>query len=108
MNENAIPLGCSAYLINMMNGKHTRLDAAEYRIGRAAGNNLVIANPKVSGNHAMICFDFTNGRFLVADGGSLNHTLINGKAVVPYRPEPIAHGARLTLANEQYQFFLNH
>jgi len=107
MNTNAIPLNCTAYLINMKNGKRTRLDTAEFRIGRTKGNHLVIDNPKVSQCHAKIRFDFLRGLFLLIDTGSLNHTRINGQApLAPSRPQPLDHGTRLTLANEQFQFFL--
>ncbi len=53
------------------------LDHAPFTIGRKAGNDLVISDPRVSREHAAILSE--NGRFYIVDQS--NRTFVNGEAV---------------------------
>jgi hypothetical protein len=51
-------------------------------IGRLARNSIPIAHPSVSKMHTLVRLD--SDRYLLADAGSRNGTLLNGKAVPRY------------------------
>jgi pSer/pThr/pTyr-binding forkhead associated (FHA) protein len=50
-----------------------------YRVGRAAGNEIRIADPSMSGSHAEILIQ--GGAIMIKDLGSTNGTFINGSPV---------------------------
>lgn len=50
-----------------------------YTIGRAKDNNLVLADPTVSGHHAVI--KLRQGKLLIGDAGSSSGTVIDGTAL---------------------------
>jgi pSer/pThr/pTyr-binding forkhead associated (FHA) protein len=49
------------------------------RIGRDGSNDIVLADPSVSGQHAAI--HFAEGTWVLADAGSRNGTFLNGGSV---------------------------
>jgi hypothetical protein len=63
------------------------------RIGRAPDNDLVIANPEVSGYHAVL--DWDGAVLRVHDLGSTNGTFLEGGRVD--EPTPVPHSARVRL-----------
>lgn len=50
-----------------------------YTIGRASDNNLVLADPTVSGHHAVI--KLRQGKLLIGDAGSSSGTVVDGTAL---------------------------
>jgi two-component system response regulator HupR/HoxA len=58
-------------------------------IGRAPGNTIVLENPKVSRQHAVIRVH-EDGSYVVSDLGSANGTYLNGRRVL--LPERLRHG----------------
>lgn len=63
------------------------------RIGRVAGNDLVLPSPEVSRSHCSLVV--REGRAVVTDLGSTNGTLVDGRRVQV--PTELAEGARLRL-----------
>lgn len=51
-------------------------------IGRGPDNDIVIAHPMVSGNHARITRRGRDGAYIIEDLGSTNGTFVNGELVV--------------------------
>lgn len=71
-------------------------------IGRGAKNDLALASPTVSREHAEItCRD---GRWFIADRGSFNGTFLNGTRVQPGTPLPLRHADRIGLGSETILF----
>lgn len=60
-------------------GKNFPLNKQQLAIGRTEGNDIVIADPTVSGIHARLLVE--NGGWKIEDAGSSNGTWINGKKV---------------------------
>ena len=69
-----------ASLVDLRTGKPFRIEKAVVHIGRKADNDLVIAEPTVSGQHARIRYQ--NGKFYLEDLQSANETKVNGQKVV--------------------------
>jgi hypothetical protein len=63
------------------------------RIGRVAGNDLVLPSPEVSRSHCSIAL--IGGRAVVADLGSTNGTYVDGQRIA--EPTELADGARLRI-----------
>jgi phosphoserine phosphatase RsbU/P len=55
------------------------LDHSPFTVGRKVDKDLVIADPRVSRDHAVIVAE--NGQFCVVDGGSKHGTFVNGERV---------------------------
>jgi phosphoserine phosphatase RsbU/P len=55
------------------------LDHTPFTVGRKMDKDLVIADPRVSRDHAIIASE--NGKFFVIDGGSKHGTFVNGERV---------------------------
>lgn len=60
-------------------GEVLSLAEGTLRIGRKAGNDLVLADEKASGVHAEVAFD--GGRYVLRDLGSTNGTMMDGRKV---------------------------
>jgi hypothetical protein len=68
-----------AWLVESRNGRSYQLNAGTSTIGRAADNDISIAEPRVSSHHAKIVEG--SGHFRILDLGSTNGTWVNGKLV---------------------------
>src|SRR5246127_3590692 len=55
------------------------LDHSPYTVGRKVDKDLVIADPRVSRDHAVILSE--NGEFFVVDQGSKHGTFVNGEKI---------------------------
>ena len=55
------------------------LNHTPYTVGRKVDRDLVIADPRVSRDHALIVSE--NGQFYVVDQGSKHGTFVNGERV---------------------------
>ncbi len=81
--------------------KEAREEAREYalrqghplRLGRAADNDVVLRDKRVSRHHAEIHTD-RRGSVLI-DLGSTNGTFVNDEQLTPHQPYPIAEGVRI-------------
>src|SRR6202022_228430 len=59
--------------------KTINLDHTPFTVGRKVDKDLVIADPRVSRDHALITSE--NGQFCVVDQGSMHGTFVNGERV---------------------------
>src|SRR6266852_8569767 len=75
--------------------RNINLDHSPFTVGRKMDKDLVIADPRVSRDHALIVSE--NGQFFVVDQGSKHGTFINGERVerkTLERNDRIEFGAR--------------
>jgi pSer/pThr/pTyr-binding forkhead associated (FHA) protein/NADPH-dependent 2,4-dienoyl-CoA reductase/sulfur reductase-like enzyme len=78
-----------------------RVELAETAtIGRAADNDLVVADPLVSGHHAEV--RLIGDGYVVADAGSRNGTYLNDRQVMA--PTPLSDGDRLRVGDTPVVF----
>lgn len=75
-------------------GKRIEL-AGRHRVGRDPWSDLVIADPAVSGSHALLLWDGQG--WSVRDLGSRNGTVVDGAPIEVGAPVPLGSGARVTL-----------
>jgi len=64
--------------------------------------HLCVKNTSISGQHLSLIFH--NGKFEIEDLNSSNGTRVNGRKLVPFRPEPIADGDRIEAGEILFQF----
>lgn len=64
-------------------------------IGRRDGNDIVIPNPYISSQHAIIAVEGNDYR--LSDIGSTNGTLLNGKRLAPNTPQVLSPGDEIGL-----------
>ncbi len=94
-----------AVLRHMGNGDALAL-AARVVVGRAHTAGLVVSEPKVSGEHAVL--SWTGARWEVRDLGSRNGTFVDGRRLEAGGSAPLAVGARLTFGADAPAFVLEH
>src|SRR6476660_290349 len=59
--------------------RNIALDHTPFSVGRKVDKDLVIADPRVSRDHALITSE--NGQFCVVDQGSKHGTFVNGERI---------------------------
>ncbi len=70
---------------------------ADSTLGASPDNQVVVSDPFVSGHHARLRYD--GSTWWLEDLGSRNGTMLDGRRVVPYRPEAINPGASIQLGD---------
>jgi len=98
--------GRSTFALRMLKGVppdgYYRVSGA-MRVGRSPESDIVLADPSVSRNHALI--DVLAGTLIVRDAGSTNGTLVNGERVarkVLHAGDTVAFGkTQLRVEDEQ-------
>jgi serine phosphatase RsbU (regulator of sigma subunit) len=78
--------------------KTLHIDHTPFSVGRKMDKDLVIADPRVSRDHALLISE--NGKFFVEDQGSKHGTFVNGERVDRKQLEPhdrLEFGARDTI-----------
>lgn len=75
--------------------RQVKLGGAPLRIGRVAGNDLVLPLPDISRQHCML--EVKDGRALLTDLGSTNGTYIEGKRLAA--PTALSDGAHVGLGS---------
>uniref|UniRef100_A0ACD5GMB9 FHA domain-containing protein n=1 Tax=Desertifilum tharense IPPAS B-1220 TaxID=1781255 RepID=A0ACD5GMB9_9CYAN len=73
-----------------------------WTIGRSEDNNLVLSDPWISRNHAMLQCTETGDYYLI-DLGSRNGSFVNGRRVSV--PVTLKHGDRLTFGQTELDFY---
>lgn len=90
-----------AFLVNKEDpSQRFPLYARPQKIGRRAGNDIVVPDPYVSGQHATI--EIVGDEVRITDLGSTNGTFVNERRIVPNQPTPVPQGATLTLGKSQF------
>jgi pSer/pThr/pTyr-binding forkhead associated (FHA) protein len=91
-----------AYLVSLTDPSlRFPLYARPQRIGRRAGNDIVIPDAYVSGQHAQIEIVGTDVR--ITDLGSTNGTFLGETKIAPNMPTTVPPDATLTLGKTQFR-----
>jgi adenylate cyclase len=77
-----------------------------FRIGRRAGNDLVLGDYGVSRDHSRI--ERTGDGWRVVDLGAANGTYLNGQRLPPDRPTPLGPGDEIRIGRATLHFFSHH
>lgn len=92
------------YLIRMKNNEKIILDKPVFRIGKEKSyvDYFIGDNTAISRSHANVVMK--DGEYFVVDTNSTNHTYVNGTMLQSNVETKIAHGAKIRLANEDFEF----
>ena len=102
----AMPNKADPHLIRAKNNEKIPLNKPVFRIGkeRSYVDYFISDNTAISRGHANIVDH--NGEYFVVDTNSTNHTYLNGVMVQPGVETKLAHGDKVRLANEDFEFRL--
>ena len=78
------------------------LDKERLTIGRGKSNDIIIAQPSISGFHATI--EFRNLSFYLEDQRSTNGTRLNKRRLPANEPVRLKSGDHITLAKFEFKF----
>ena len=94
------------HLIRTKNNEKINLDKPVYRIGKEKSyvDYFIGDNTAISRSHAN--FITRDGEYFVVDTNSTNHTYVNGAMIQSNVETKIAHGDKVRLANEDFEFKL--
>lgn len=94
------------HLIRAKNNEKIDLNKPVFRIGKEKSyvDYFIGDNSAISRSHANIIS--RDGEYFVVDTNSTNHTYVNGQMIQSNVETKIAHGAKLRLANEDFEFKL--
>ena len=94
------------HLSRTKNNEKILLDKPVFRIGkeRSYVDHFIGDNAAISRSHANIIS--RDGEYFVVDTNSTNHTYVNGQMIQSNVETKIAHGAKIKLANEDFEFRL--
>lgn len=94
------------YLVRAKNNEKILLDKPVFRIGkeRSYVDYFIGDNTAISRSHANIVT--RDGEYFVVDTNSTNHTYLNGAMLQSNVETKITHGAKVKLANEEFEFRL--
>lgn len=92
------------YLIRSKNNEKIILDKPVFRIGKEKSyvDYFIGDNTAISRSHANIVQ--RDGEYFVVDTNSTNHTYVNGGMLQSNVETKISHGAKIRLANEDFEF----
>ena len=95
------------YLLRIKNNEKINLDKPVFRIGKEKSyvDYFIGDNSAISRSHANIIS--RDGEYFVVDTNSTNHTYVDGVMIHSNAETLIAHGTRIKLANEEFEFRLN-
>jgi len=79
----------SVFLVHYPDSPIRVPDKGTVSIGRADSNDIVLNEPRVSRQHAVIEWEKSSGAFLVRDLGSKNGTYLNGFKISTHDPRPL-------------------
>ena len=96
--------GAAAYLIPLSDDKRTAISlrARHTTIGRAAGCEIVLDDPRISRRHATIIGD--GQHYHVRDADSLNGTFVNGRRLLANTATRLHAGDELRFADLRFRF----
>lgn len=102
----AMPSKTEPHLIRSKNNEKIPLNKPVFRIGkeRSYVDYFISDNTAISRGHANIVDH--NGEYFVVDTNSTNHTYVNGAMIQPGVETKLAHGDKVRLANEDFEFRL--
>lgn len=94
------------HLIRAKNNEIINLNKPVFRIGKEKSyvDYFIGDNSAISRSHANIIS--RDGEYFVVDTNSTNHTYVNGQMIQSNVETKIAHGTKIKLANEDFEFNL--
>ena len=94
------------YLIRAKNNERIELNKPVFRIGKEKSyvDYFISDNTAISRSHANVIS--RDGEYFVVDTNSTNHTYVNGMMIQSNVETKIADGAKIRLANEEFEFKL--
>jgi hypothetical protein len=94
------------HLIRMKNNEKINLNKPVFRIGKEKSyvDYFIGDNTAISRSHAN--FITRDGEYFVTDTNSTNHTYVNGVMIQSNVEKKLAHGDKVRLANEDFEFKL--
>lgn len=103
MQQQAKP---TPHLIRIKNNEKIMLNKPVFRIGKEKSyvDYFIGDNTAVSRSHANVIT--REGQYFVVDTNSTNHTFVNGAMIQSNVETEIAHGDKIRLANEDFEFKL--
>ena len=103
---NAGAVAPKPYLLRMKNNERIMVDKPVFRIGkeRSYVDYFIADNTAISRSHANIVS--RDGEYFIVDTNSTNHTYVNGTMIRSNTETKLAHGAKIMLANESFEFML--
>lgn len=106
LNKTAIITMPTPYLVRIKTKEKITIDKPIFRIGKEKSyvDYFISDNTAISRSHANIIT--REERFFIVDTNSTNHTFIDGQMIPSNSECEIVHGARLRLANEDFEFYL--
>lgn len=104
LGASAAPVKNDPHLIRSKNNEKIPLNKPVFRIGkeRSYVDYFISDNTAISRGHANIVNH--NGEFFVVDTNSTNHTYVNGAMIQSGVETKLAHGDKVRLANEDFEF----
>ncbi|MCD7860273.1 MAG: DUF6382 domain-containing protein [Firmicutes bacterium] len=99
----ANPISSEPYLLRAKTGEKIALNKPVFRIGkeRSYVDYFISDNTAISRSHANIIN--RSGELFVLDTNSTNHTYVNGLMIPSNEEVKLAHGAKIRLANEDFE-----
>lgn len=91
-----------ARLVPKAGGDELVVKQGENTVGRRPVNDLMVADPYVSGSHAVI--NASDGSFSVTDIGSTNGTFVNGERLAPNEPHELSDGDEVMFGQNSFRF----
>ena len=103
---NAGTVAPKPYLLRMKNNERIMVDKPVFRIGkeRSYVDYFIADNTAISRSHANIVS--RDGEYFIVDTNSTNHTYVNGTMIRSNTETKLAHGTKIMLANESFEFML--
>lgn len=94
------------YLLRVKNNEKIDLNKPVFRIGKEKSyvDYFIGDNSAISRSHANVIS--RDGEYFVVDTNSTNHTYVNGQMIQSNVETKIAHGTKIKLANEDFEFRL--
>lgn len=83
-------------------GRHIPVHRPHQTLGRGPGVDLIMDDPTLSRQHAVI--EFSDGHFHIRDLDSTNGVLLNGE---PVSESVIQHGDRIEIGGQVFQFLVD-
>lgn len=92
------------YLLRVKNNERIPINKPSFRIGkeRSFVDYFIADNTAISRSHANILN--RDGEYYIVDTNSTNHTYVNGVMIQSNVETKLTHGAKITLANESFEF----
>ena len=96
-----------AYLVRQRTNERIPVTGSPFRIGkeRSFVDYFISDNAAISRTHASI--ETRDGKYFITDSNSTNHTYVNGQMIPGSTPTEIQSGAKLRLADEEFEFVVH-